>query len=233
MTPHIEAASGDFAKTVLMPGDPLRAEFIAKTYLDNVREVNRVRNMLAFTGTYGGKPVSVMGSGMGMPSMGIYSWELFTEFEVDRIIRIGSCGAYTHDLELYDVVLATRAYSETSFGHTQNGDASPYRAPAAPLNAALINSANALNAPLKTGTVHSSDVFYRQDMLGFHKIHAEFGAICVEMEAFALFHNAHVLKKEAACLLTVSDSLVTEQTTSADTRQHAFTRMMDIALGVI
>lgn len=233
MTPHIEAAPGAFAKTVLMPGDPLRAQFIATNYLENVREINRVRNMFAYTGTFRGKPVSVMGSGMGMPSIGIYSWELFKEYDVERIIRIGSCGAYTEDLALYDVVLATHVYSETSFGQTQNGESSPYRKPSSALNHALIQCAHALDIPLKTGTIHSCDVFYRENFEDFRRIYADFGAICVEMEAFALFHNAQVLGKEAACILTVSDSLVTQEAASAEARQTAFTRMMDVALGVL
>ncbi|TRW48430.1 purine-nucleoside phosphorylase [Aliidiomarina halalkaliphila] len=230
MTPHIEAASDAFAKTVLMPGDPLRAKFIAEHYLDNVKQVNQVRNMLAYTGTYQGVPVSVMGSGMGMPSIGIYSWELFTVYEVEHIIRIGSCGAYSPELNLYDVLLADRVFSETTFGTVQNGDPNPFRSPSPELNQRLIQSAHALSLPLKTGTVHSCDVFYRENSQDFQRILHTHQALAVEMEAFALFHNAQVLGKHAACLLTVSDSLVTAEAASPEARQTAFTRMMDIAL---
>lgn len=231
MTPHIHAELGDFAKTVLMPGDPLRAQFIAEHYLNNAREVSNVRNVLAYTGDYHGAPVSVMASGMGMPSIGIYSWELFTEFAVERIIRIGSCGAYTKALQLYDVLLAQSAWSESSFARTQNGDTSAIKHPSKELNEQLIASAKQQNIALHQGIVHSSDVFYRQDFMDYQRILNEHNAIAVEMESFALFHNAEVLGKHAACLLTVSDHLVTNEAASSKARQISFTQMMDIALG--
>ncbi|WP_194756715.1 purine-nucleoside phosphorylase [Aliidiomarina indica] len=230
MTPHIEAPSSAFAKTVLMPGDPLRAKFIAEHYLENVQQVNQVRNMFAYTGTYKGVPVSVMGSGMGMPSIGIYSWELYNVYGVENIIRVGSCGAYSADLNLYDVLLADRVFSESTFGTVQNGDPDPFRMPSAALNQRLLSSADTLSLPLQTGTVHSCDVFYRQDPDDYLRILHTHHAVAVEMEAFALFHNAQVLGKHAACLLTVSDSLVTAEAASAEARQTAFTRMMEIAL---
>ncbi len=230
MTPHIHAELGDFATTVLMPGDPLRAKFIAETYLDEVREVSNVRNILAYTGSYQGTRVSVMASGMGMPSIGIYSWELFTEFGVENIIRVGSCGAYTEKLKLHDVLLATKVWSESSFAKTQNGETSPFNEPSAKLSQFLSNSAKRLNTPIHRGIVHSSDVFYRKDHTSFQRIHQEVGALAVEMEAFALFHNARTLNKNAACLLTVSDHLVTEEATTSTERETGFKRMIEIAL---
>lgn len=230
MTPHIHAEPGDFAETVLMPGDPLRAKFIAENFLEDVREVSHVRNMLAYTGTYQSKPVSVMGSGMGMASIGIYSWELFTHFGVQTIIRVGSCGAYTSDLKLYDVVLAEAAWSESSYARTQNGYDSPVTHPSSSLNEALKQAAKQLDIPLTVGTVHSSDVFYRAEVDTHERLFREQATIAVEMESFALFHNAQVLGKRAACILTVSDHLVTNQAASADDREQAFTNMMKIAL---
>ena len=161
-TPHNRAQKGDFAATVLMPGDPLRAKFIADTFLENPRLVTDVRGMYGFTGTYQGRPVSVMGSGMGMPSIGIYSYELYTQYGVENIIRIGSAGSYTEKARLFDVVLATGAYSESSFALTQSGDPDDIQLPNAELNDALRASAAAQNIPLIEGVIHSSDVFYRE-----------------------------------------------------------------------
>ncbi len=231
-TPHIEALEGQIAKTVLMPGDPLRAKFIADNFLENVKKFNNVRNVFGYTGTYKGKTISVMASGMGMPSIGIYSFELYKFYNVENIIRIGSCGAYTADLELYDVLLADAAWSESSFAKTQNGEDSSTLYPSKDLNEKLSDIAKELNIHVTRGTIHSSDVFYRENFDEYIKIRDEHGCLAVEMEAFALFHNAKVLGKNAACLLTVSDNLVTMDVTSADERQNAFTKMMDIALAL-
>ncbi|MBU1020176.1 MAG: purine-nucleoside phosphorylase [Firmicutes bacterium] len=231
-TPHIGAIEGQIAKTVLMPGDPLRAQYIADNYLENVKKFNDVRNMYGFTGTYKGKTISVMGSGMGMASIGIYSYELFKFYDVENIIRIGSCGAYTKDLELYDVVLASAAWSESSYVKTQSGKDASITYPSEVLNKRILEVAKDLKIHVTQGIVHSSDVFYREDFKVFEQIREQHGCIAVEMESFALFHNAKILNKNAACLLTVSDSLVTAEATSADERQNAFTRMMDIALGL-
>lgn len=233
MTPHIEAHISDIAETVLMPGDPLRAKFIAETFLDDAKLVNQVRNMLAYTGTVNGKKVTVMGSGMGLPSMGIYSWELFTHYDVQRIIRIGSCGAYSTELNLFDLVLAESAYSESTFARVQNGIETQLNYPSETLNKTLRHKAAELNFPLKSGPVHSSDVFYRADANHYKAIYREFGTLAVEMEAFALFHNAHVCGKEAACLLTVSDIIPTGAAASAKERQLAFTQMMQVAIAAI
>ena len=162
--PHTTAPNpGDFAKTVLMPGDPLRAKFIAETFLENPRLVTDVRGMLGYTGTYQGHPVSVMGSGMGMPSIGIYSYELYTQYGVENIIRIGSAGSYTDEgKNCLTVVLATGAYSESNYAVTQSGDTDDIQTPSAALNDALRASAKAAGIPLIEGNIHSSDVFYRQ-----------------------------------------------------------------------
>ncbi len=232
-TPHINAEKNDIAKTVLMPGDPLRAKYIADNYLENVKQFNTVRNMFGYTGTYNGKEISVMGSGMGMPSIGIYSYELYKFFEVDTIVRIGSCGAYTDEIDLYDVLLATSAYSESSYAKVQSGDYNDdYTYPSDRLNNLIESHADALNIPIRKGVIHSSDVFYRENFDDYKTIYKTHNAIAVEMESFALFHNAKVTGKEAACILTVSDSLVTKEATSADERQNAFTKMMEIALSL-
>ena len=235
-TPHNSAEKGQIAQTVLMPGDPLRAQFIAENYLENAVEFNRVRGMLGYTGTYKGKPVSVMGSGMGMPSMGIYSHELFSIYDVDSIIRIGSAGGYAESLKLYDVVLALEVYSESSFALCQNGFTGNKIKANEGLYERLKKSAAALGFPLVEGTIHSSDIFYREKEEGepfWRKIMRDESCLCVEMESFALFHNARVTGKKAACLLTISDVLGSGQLTTAEERQNSFTRMMEIALGTL
>ena len=234
-TPHIAAEMGDFAKTVLMPGDPLRAQFIAETFLQDVRQVTGVRGMLGFTGTYEGRPISVMGSGMGMPSNGIYSSELFKFYGVENIIRIGSAGSYTDKAKLFDVVLASGAVSESSYAKTQSGFEGHITFPSRELNEKLRASAAKQGIPLIEGNIHSSDVFYRQPSDAkptyWEKLRDEQGCVCVEMESFALFANAQVLGKHAACLLTISDSFVSPEATTAEQRQKSFTDMMKVALG--
>lgn len=234
-TPHIAAEMGDFAKTVLMPGDPLRAQFIAETFLQDVRQVTGVRGMLGFTGTYEGRPISVMGSGMGMPSIGIYSYELFKFYGVENIVRIGSAGSYTDKAKLFDVVLAAGAVSESSYARTQSGFEGHITFPSRELNEKLRASAVKLGIPLIEGNIHSSDVFYRQPSDAkptyWEKLRDEQGCVCVEMESFALFANAQVLGKHAACLLTISDSFVSPEATTAEQRQKSFTNMMKVALG--
>lgn len=230
-TPHNSAENGMIAKTVLMPGDPLRAKYIAETYLENPVLFSSVRGMLGYTGSYRGRPLSVMGSGMGMPSIGIYSYELYSQYGVESIIRIGSAGSYCEEAKIYDVVLATAAYSESSFALVQSGYQKPFTYPSEALSQKLRQSAAHLGIPLLEGTVHSSDVFYREDRSPYYqKLHDEQGCLCVEMESFALFHNAAVLHKQAACLLTISDSFVSHEETSAEERQTSFTAMMKIAL---
>jgi purine-nucleoside phosphorylase len=232
-TPHISSSLEDIASTVLMPGDPLRAKFIAETFLKDVKLVNQIRNMFAYTGTFKGKKVTVMGSGMGMPSIGIYSYELFKFYNVERIIRIGSCGAYDKDLKLFDVILVSQAYSESSFAKTM-GISNRHLLPASKtLNNKIKRSAEKLNKPLKEGIIHSSDVFYRLNHQAYVDIYKKHQTIAVEMESFALFANAKALNKKAACLLTVSDSLVNQEETTSEQREKAFTNMMEIALNSI
>ncbi len=230
-TPHIEVLDkSQIAKTVLMPGDPLRAEYIANTYLQDVVQFNNVRGMKGFTGTYKGTKVSVMGSGMGMPSMGIYSYELFAFYDVENIIRVGSCGAYSENLDLYDVVLVEQSWSESTYANVQSGydkdviDASEH------IISHLSSAGERLNIPFKKGRIHSSDVFYKKNFEDFKMVRDQHDCVAVEMESFALFATAKLLEKNAGCILTVSDSLVSGELTTAQERQNSFTKMMEIAL---
>ena len=187
--------------------------------------------MLAYTGEYKGKEITVMASGMGMPSIGIYSYELYSQYGVENIVRVGSAGAYTDKLNLFDVVLAESAWSESSFAKTQNGYDKDTTYPDGELNEKIIETAKKLNIPLHFEKIHSSDVFYTEPNVdGYKEINAKHGCECVEMESFALFHNAKVLGKKAACLLTISDSFTSEQKATPEERQTAFINMMKIAL---
>lgn len=232
-TPHIEVCEeGKIAKIVLMPGDPLRAEYIAKTYLKDVECFNKVRGMLGFTGTFNGHRISVMGSGMGMPSIGIYSYELFKFYGVETIVRIGSAGAYDPNLKLFDVVVAKEAYSESTFAKVQGNESSNVLSSSNELNKEIMEIAEKLNINVHLDRIHSSDVFYREGESIVEKMYKENGCSCVEMESFALFHNAKVLGKKAACILTISDSLVTHEVTTSEQRQTAFNEMIQIALNL-
>ena len=234
MTPHIEAKKEEIAKIVIMPGDPNRAKFIAENYLDDYRLVSSIRSNYIYTGHYKGKLVTIATSGMGMPSIGIYSYELFTEYDVDRIIRIGSAGSYSENAKIYDVVLATSAVSESSYALTQSGFTGDETFPSEELNDRLRKAASDLGIHIQEGAIHSSDVFYRQPSDAkpsyWEKLRDERGCLAVEMESFALFHNANVCGKEAACLLTISDSFVSPEITTPEERQNCFTNMMTIAL---
>lgn len=230
MTPHINAKNGEIAKTVLMPGDPLRAKFIAETFLDKgYKLVNTVRNVFMYTGTYKGKPITIAASGMGCPSIGIYSYELYNFYNVETIIRIGSAGSYEKDLKIYDVVLASEAVADGSaFRELVLGDKSTISKPDKETNEKIKKIAKELKIPLYEKRVHSSDVFYASVSLE-ERIKST-KAACVEMESYALFTNAEKLGKKAACLLTISDNLITKEETSSEERQTAFTKMMQIAL---
>lgn len=230
-TPHIACADASFiAKTVLMPGDPLRAKFIADTFLTDVISFTTTRNMFGFTGNYKGKRISVMGSGMGMPSIGIYSYELFEFYGVETIVRIGSAGSYDADLKVYDTVLVTEAYSESSFAKTAFGMRGKSLKSSTSINNKLRKAAEKLAIPLKEAKIHSSDVFYSSDPNHWKDVHDTYGCKCVEMESFALFANAKATGKKAACLLTISDSFISHEVTSSEERQKNFTNMMKIAL---
>ncbi len=230
-TPHNNAKDGAYAKTVLMPGDPLRAKFVADEFLTDVELVNNVRNCSGYTGLYKGVRVSVQASGMGMPSIGIYSYELYDQYGVENIIRIGSSGSYTDHLHVKDVVLADSAYSESSYALVHNGYKEPINYPSKSLNDAILRTARELGIGCKTCCVHSSDVFYAGPVAGTYQELAERTKTdCVEMESFALFHNAAFLGKHAACLLTISDSFVSSEELSAEERQNGFEEMVKLAL---
>ena len=230
-TPHNQATKGEIAKTVLMPGDPLRAKFLAETYLENVKQFNTVRNMFGYTGTYKGKEVSIMGSGMGMPSIGIYSYELFSQYDVENIIRIGTTGAIHDDLKLGDLVIAQGSCTDSNF-------ASHFELPGtfAPIASfkllrGAVEAAEKLGIGYMVGNVLSSDVFYNETfdrILQWKKM----GVLCVEMESAALYMNAAQAKKNALCVLTVSDCPLQGLETSVEERERSFTNMMKVALSL-
>lgn len=228
-TPHNEAKDDAFAKTVLMPGDPLRAKYIAEHYLKDVVQVNGVRNMLGYTGTYKGKRVSVMGSGMGIPSIGIYAHELYAFYGVETIIRIGSCGAYQADLNLFDIILAQTASTNSNWAHQ-------YQLPGtfsagADFDTLLraYEASKKLGIEPHVGNILSSDTFYN-DTVDVWKKWAKMGILAVEMESYALYSIASSLHKKALCILTVSDSLCKKEETTPEQRQNSFNTMMEIAL---
>ena len=228
-TPHNSAALGDFAKTVLMPGDPLRAKFIAENFLENARLVNNVRGINGYTGTYQGVPVSVMASGMGIPSIGIYSYELYTEYGVENIMRIGSAGAMSEDVHVRDIVIGMGACTNSHFGdqYKLSGTFAPIASYT--MMRTAIESAEAVGARYHVGNLLSSDTFYSDDEnanAGWMKM----GVLAVEMEAAGLYMTAARLKKNALAICTISDSLITGEALPALERQNTFTQMMEIAL---
>nr|WP_295299872.1 purine-nucleoside phosphorylase [uncultured Blautia sp.] len=228
-TPHNNAKAGDFAKTVLMPGDPLRAKYIAETYLENPRQVNAVRNMLGYTGTYKGKEVSVMGAGMGMPSIGIYSYELFNFYDVDQIIRIGSAGGMQDNIKLMDVVIAMGACTDSNFAY-QYGLPGTF-APIADygLLSRAVEIAKGQGTNVIVGNVLSTDIFYNT-MSNANDLWKNMGVLAVEMEAAGLYMNAAKAGKKALCMLTISDHVYTGEALDAEERQLGFGKMMEIAL---
>lgn len=229
MTPHIKAKVNDFAKVVLMPGDPLRAKWIAENFLENVQQVNNIRGMLAFTGTYKDKKISVMGHGMGIPSIGIYSYELYKFFNVDTIIRIGSAGSYKKEVNVGSVALVKEAISESTYASLLNIKVdNNLLYPSHEINKIIEETSKELKINLLNIRAHSSDVFY--GVRSVDEIVKKTNAELVEMESFALFANAKLLNKKAACLLTCSDSLVTHESMSAEDRQTKFIDMVKLAL---
>jgi purine-nucleoside phosphorylase len=232
MSVHIAAKPGEIAKTVLMPGDPLRAKYIADNYLQDVKLVSSTRNIFFFTGTYKGKAVTVGASGMGCPSIGIYSYELYTGYDVDCIIRIGTCGAYSTELNLFDLINVDVAASESTFAQYAWGIQGNTIVHQGNAFDAINATANTLNITTRTCNIHSSDIFYRKDM-DTPVIAVQNNCLAVEMEAFSLFANAKHLGKTAATLLTVSDVIPTHQQISANEREQALLPMMNLALETV
>ncbi len=228
-TPHIDAKPSDFAKTVLMPGDPLRSKFIAENFLTDAVLVNNVRGVQGYTGTYKGKKVSVMASGMGMPSMGIYSYELFNFFEVENIIRIGSCGALSRDVKIRDIIIGMGACTNSDFAsqYKINGSFAPvcdYK-----LLCEAVRQCERIGACWHVGNLVSTDTFYSADS-SLNDSYANMGVLGAEMEAAALYMTAAYSKKHALAVCTVSDHIITGETTSAAQRETSFTQMMEVAL---
>ena len=228
-TVHIEASRENIAKTVLMPGDPKRAEYIAKKFLDKVELVNVIRGMTAYTGYYKNKMVTIFPSGMGMPSMGIYSYELFNFYDVDNIIRIGSCGSYVPECSLNDTVLVTYSCSDSNYAKIMDNYEYNYVMSNQELNNIIEDTANGLGIKLVKGNIFSSDVFYQKtDNSQWRQ--EQYKVLGVEMESFALFTNARIFNKKASCLLTVSDTLFDDKELSAKEREQHLDNMIIIAL---
>ena len=230
-TPHIKATSADFAKTVLMPGDPLRSKFVAETFLENPRLVNNVRGIQGYTGTYKGVPVSVMASGMGMPSIGIYSYELDNFFGVENIIRIGSAGGLADNVQLRDIIIGQGACTNSAYQdqYKLNGNYAPIAS--YELLSRAVEEAKAIGVRYQVGNLLSSDVFYHADP-NFNQGWYKMGVLGVEMEAAALYMNAAAAGKRALAICTVSDHILRGEALDADARQTTFTDMMTIALNV-
>lgn len=231
-TPHIGSELEDVAEVVLLPGDPLRAKYIAENFLDDYKLVNQVRNMFAYTGYYKGKKVSVFSSGMGIPSMGIYSYELYKFYNVKKIIRIGTCGSFNKDIKLLDVILSEGAYCKTYYPQLLDGGNVDYVESSNDLNNTIINAAEKNNLILKKGKTITSDVFdlYCDSMDQFHSNFPDMNFLSVEMEAFALFYNAKKLGREAACLMTVVDSLFDKRSLTVEDREKSLNNMIEMAL---
>ncbi len=229
---HINAKKEDIAEVVLMPGDPLRAKYIAENFLEDVKCINEIRNMLGYTGLYKGKRVTVMGSGMGMPSMGIYSYELFTFYNVKKIIRIGTCGGNTKDINVSDLILASSSYSESSFAYSFSDYKEHITYPSKELNEIIINKALELNYKIHIGDILTMDIFgpYVDEDRILNRIPRNLDIIGEEMEAFGLFHIANYCGREASCLLTVTDSKYSNIVLSDEDREKNLNEMITLAL---
>ena len=231
MSIHIESKKEDIADVVVMSGDPLRAKYIAENFLDEYKMVNDVRNMYGFTGYYKGKRVTIFSHGMGIPSIGIYAYELYKFYDVKKIIRVGTCGTINRDVRLRDVILATSAYSVSTFPLLFDGDRDKEYSASRYLNDVIINTANELGIELKIGKIITSDVFDPYvDLEKFTSCFPNDAYLGSEMEAFGLFYLAYKLKKEAACLLTVVDSKYDKKALSSDERQMTLNDMITVAL---
>ncbi len=232
-TPHNEAKLGDIAKTVIMPGDPLRAKYIAENFLENPKLVNSVRNAFAYTGTYKGKEITVMASGMGMPSMGIYCYELYKLYNVENIIRIGSCGGYKPELKLFDIILSENVFCEGNFALTLNNDDCHIASADAHLNKLIEATAKENNINIVKGNTCCTDCFdlYMTDVNEFlARIPEGFNPLSAEMEAFALFYVAKLLNKKASCLMSVVDSKYIKDVATAEERETGLNNMITLAL---
>ena len=235
-TPHNEANLGDIAKTVIMPGDPLRARYIAENYLENAKLVNQVREMYAYTGTYKEKKLTVMASGMGMPSMGIYCYELYKFYNVENIIRIGSCGAYKPNLKLFDIILADKVFSEGNFALTLNNDNCHIIDSSKELNSKIVSTAEKFNIEIIQGNIICSDCFdvYMTDLNKFlDRLPKDFNPLSAEMESFALFYTAKMLNKKASCLMSVVDSKFIQDIATTQQRQTGLSNMIKLALDTV
>jgi len=235
MTPHIEAKLGDFAETCLLPGDPLRAKFIADTYLTDVKQVNGVRNMLGFTGTYQGKRVSVMGTGMGIPSSSIYATELVTKYEVKNLIRVGSCGAISREVKLRDIIVGIGASTDSSVNRARFRGMDFSASADYGLLKKAVDVAEEMKYAVKVGNIFSADLFYHPDAEVFDTLEA-MNILGVEMEAAGLYGIAaeyHALGVKALAVCTVSDHIRTGESLSPEDRQSSFTQMMEVALGIL
>jgi len=228
-TPHIEAAPGDFAETVLMPGDPLRAKFIADNFLEDVKCVTRVRNMFGFTGTYKGKRISVMGSGMGVPSVSIYATELYKEYGVENIIRIGSCGAVRDDIKVRDIVIGMAASTDSAVNRARFNNLDFAACADFSLLKKVVDTADKLGQKVNVGNIFTADLFYtpKPELFSLMENH---GILAVEMEAAGLYGVAAELGKKALTVLTVSDHIKTGEQTTADERENTFKDMMELTL---
>lgn len=231
-TPHIEAKQGEFAKTVLMPGDPLRAKFIADNFLENVKCVTRVRNILGYTGTYKGKPISVMGSGMGIPSISIYATELYKDYGVESIIRIGSCGAVRDDVKIRDIIIGMGASTDSNVNRTRFNNVDFAALADFSLLKKVVDTAERLNQDVRVGNIFTADLFYTPQPEMF-KTMEQYGVLAVEMEAAGLYGVAAELGKKALTVLTVSDHIKTGEQTTADERETTFKDMMELTLEAI
>ena len=231
MTPHIEAKKGEIASIVIMPGDPLRAKLIAETYLENYKLINEVRGMLGYTGYYKGKRITVMASGMGMPSIGIYSYELFKFYDVDEIIRVGSCGTYVDDYNLFDIILADASYTEGNFALTFNGNNCHLIEASKELNDKIIDCSKRMNIKIHEGTILTSEGFdFYIDLQGMlNRVPSNIKVIGAEMESFALFYTAKALNKKAACLATIVDKHNSNVQATAEQRETALMGMVELA----
>ena len=233
MTPHNEAKKGDITNLVIMPGDPLRAKYIAENFLDDYSLVNSVRGMYAYTGTYKGKRITVMASGMGMPSMGIYSYELYKFYDVEAIIRIGSCGAYSKDLNLFDIVLSENCFTEGNYALTMNNEDCHMVSSNSDINNIIKETAKENNINLYVGNTVCTDCFdiYMTDVNQFlDRIPENFSPISAEMEAFALFYTAKLLNKKASCIMSVVDSKYIDKVATPEERQTGLNNMIKLAL---